>query len=201
MDPSGHFIISLIVGLSVSFAIGFTASTISQGIQYGWQNINWGQSVVDGLFSVASTALAATGIGAVASIMIGAAMGFGQYAIDSAFHGESLTWGGALLAIGLGAIAGGLSGAGASNGKVLADGMSGRAAAGMKAVITTVNRYGMNSAAYKNVMNLYGKAISASVQNTVNRVFTKSVLKIGGSTIGMPIAQYWGGRLFGLMGI
>lgn len=59
----------------------------------------------------------------------------------------------------------------------------------------------MNSAAYKNVMNLYGKAISASVQNTVNRVFTKSVLKIGGSTIGMPIAQYWGGRLFGLMGI
>ncbi len=201
MDPSGHFIISLIVGLSVSFAIGFTASTISQGIQYGWQNINWGQSVVDGLFSVASTALAATGIGAVASVLIGAAMGFGQYAIDSAFHGESLTWGGALLAIGLGAFAGWIGGAGASNGKVLADGMSGRAAAGMKAVITTVNRYGMNSAAYKNVMNLYGKAISASVQNTVNRVFTKSVLKIWGSTIGMPIAQYWGGRLFGLMGI
>ena len=201
MDPSGHLIISLIVGLSVSFAISFTASTISQGIQYGWQNINWGQSVVDGLFSVASTALAATGIGAVASVMIGAAMGFGQYAIDSAFHGESLTWGGALLAIGLGAIAGRLSGAGASNGKVLADGMSGRAAAGMKAVITTVNRYGMNSAAYKNVMNLYGKAISASVQNTINKKFTASVLVIWGSTIGTPIAQYWGGRLFGLMGI
>ena len=200
-DPDGTFIISLIVGLTVSFAIGFTVSTVSQGIQYGWQNINWGQSVVDGLFAVASTALAATGIGLIGSIGIGAVMGFGQYAIDSAFHGEALTWGGALLAIGLGAVAGGLSGAGASNGKVLADGMTGRAASGMKAVITTVNRYGINSSAYRNVMRLYGKAISASVQNTVNKAFTKSVLKIWGSTIVIPIVQYFGGRLFQLMGI
>ena len=71
-DPDGTFIISLIVGLTISFAIGFTVSTVSQGIQYGWQNINWGQSVVDGLFAVASTALAATGIGTIASVGIGA---------------------------------------------------------------------------------------------------------------------------------
>ena len=105
------------------------------------------------------------------------------------------------MAIGLGAVAGGLSGAGASNGKVLADGMTGRAASGMKAVITTVNRYGINSSAYRNVMRLYGKAISASVQNIVNKAFTKSVLKIWGSTIVIPIVQYFGGRLFQLMGI
>ena len=200
-DPNGTFIISLVVGLTISFVIGFTVSTISQGIQYGWQNINWGQSVVDGLFAVASTALAATGIGVAGSIGIGAAMGFGQYAIDSAFHGEALTWEGALLSIGLGAAAGGLSGAGASNGGQLAKGMTGRAASGMKAVITTVNRYGMNSTAYRNVMNLYGKAISAAVQNTVNKEFTKSVLKIWGSAIITPVAQYWGGRFFQLIGI
>ena len=200
-DPDGTFIISLIVGLTVSFTIGFAASTISQGIQYGWQNINWGQSVVDGLFAVASTALAATGIGLAGSIGIGAAMGFGQYAIDSAFHGEALTWGGAFLAIGLGALAGFLSGAGASNGKVLADNLPKRAASGMKALITTVNRYGMNSVEYRYIMNLYGKSISVAVQNIVNKNFTNSSLVIWGSAIVTPVFQYWGGRLLQLMGI
>lgn len=128
-------------------------------------------------------------------------MGFGQYAIDSAFHGEALTWGGAFLAIGLGALAGFLSGAGASNGKVLADNLPKRAASGMKALITTVNRYGMNSVEYRYIMNLYGKSISVAVQNIVNKNFTKSVLKIGGSTIVIPIVQYFGGRLLRLMGI
>ena len=200
-DPDGTFIISLIVGLTVSFTIGFAASTISQGIQYGWQNINWGQSVVDGLFAVASTALAATGIGLAGSIGIGAAMGFGQYAIDSAFHGEALTWGGAFLAIGLGALAGRLSGAGASNGKVLADNLPKRAASGMKALITTINRYGMNSVEYRYIMNLYGKSISVAVQNIVNKNFTNSSLVIWGSAIVTPVFQYWGGRLLQLMGI
>ena len=63
------------------------------------------------------------------------------------------------------------------------EGLTGRAASGMKAVITTINRYGIDSSAYRNVMNLYGKAISESVQNTVNKAFTKSAFKIWGSTI------------------
>ena len=190
VDPNGTLVISFIVGLVVSFAIGFASSSISQGIQYGWENINWVQSVVDGLFAVASTALAATGVGLGASIGLGAVLGFGQYAIDSAFHGESLTWSGAISAILVGAVAGAFSGAGASNGKVLAKGMTGRAETGMKALITTVNRYGANSAAFKNVMNLYRKAIATSVQNTINREFTKSVIKIGGSVIVSPGLQW-----------
>ena len=182
-DPSGAIVISLLVGLAVSFAVGFISSTISQGIQYGIENINFWQSAIDGSFALISTALAATGIGVVGSIVIGATLGLGQYLIDSYFHKEPITWYGALLSISLGAISGGLTGAGASNGKVLADGMTGRAASGMKAVITTINRYGIDSSAYRNVMNLYGKAISESVQNTVNKAFTKSAFKIWGSTI------------------
>ena len=196
VDPEGTFVISLITGLIVSFVIGFGVSTVSQGFQYGWKNINWGQSIVDGLFTVVSTALAATGIGSLASIAIGAVLGFGQYAIDSAFHGESLTWRGALIAIGFGIISGAISGAGASSADVLAKNMSGRAESGVKALITTINRYGKNSTAYRNVMNLYGKAISASVQNTINNAFTKSVIKIWGSTIVASIIQYWVGKLF-----
>ena len=196
VDPEGTFVISLITGLIVSFVIGFSVSTVSQGFQYGWKNINWGQSIVDGLFTVVSTALAATGIGFAAAVGIGAAMGFGQYVIDSAFHNQPLALSGALISIGIGAITGIIGGAGASNGKVLAKGMTGRAASGMKAVITTVNRYGINSTAYRNIMNLYGKAISASVQNTINNAFTKSVIKIWGSTIVASIIQYWVGKLF-----
>ena len=196
VDPNGTFVVSLVTGLIVSFVVGFSVSTVSQGIQYGWDNINWCQSIVDGLFTVGSTALAATGIGFAAAVGIGAAMGFGQYVIDSAFHNQPLTLSGALISIGIGAITGIIGGAGASNGKVLAKGMTGRAASGMKAVITTVNRYGINSTAYRNIMNLYGKAISASVQNTINNAFTKSVIKIGGSTIVASIIQYWVGKLF-----
>ena len=191
VDPNGTFIISFLVGLIVAFAVGFTASTVSQGLQYGWDNINWGQSIVDGLFAVGSAALAATGIGLLGSVAVGALMGGAQYALSCAFHGESLTWEGALTAVLFGAVAGAISGAGASNGKVLANGMTGRAQIGMKAVITTVNKYGINSSAYKNVLNLYGKAIAVSVQNTINKEFTKSVIKIWASTVVLPFAQ-WG---------
>ena len=191
VDPNGTLVISFIVGLVVSFAIGFASSSISQGIQYGWENINWVQSVVDGLFAVGSAALAATGIGLLGSVAIGALMGGAQYALSCAFHWEALTWEGALIAVSFGAVAGAISGAGASNGKVLANGMTGRAQTGMKAVITTVNKYGINSSAYKNVMNLYGKAIAVSVQTTINKEFTKSVMKIWASTVVVPFAQ-WG---------
>ena len=200
VDPDGTFI-SLFIGLTVSFIIGFGTSTISQGVQYGWDNINWAQSAVDGLFSVASTALAATGINFLTSIGIGMISGFSQYAIDSNFHNESLNLEGAISAIILGGAAGALSGAGASNGKVLAQGMSGRASTGMKALITTVNRYGMNSIEYRNIINLYGKAISTAVQNTINKAFTASVIKIWGSTIVMPAAQYLSVKTLQLLGL
>ena len=151
VDPNGKFIISFFAGLIISFAVGFTVSAVSQGIQYGWNNINYWQASVDGLFAVASTALAATGIGTGLSIVIGMGMSFGQYAIDSAFHGESLTWQGAIFAIALGGF---FSGAGATNAKVLAKGITGKAVTGMKAVITTVIKYGKNSVQYKKIMNL-----------------------------------------------
>jgi len=48
VDPEGHIAISLLVGLAVSFGVGFAASTINHGIQYGWANINFLQSGIDG---------------------------------------------------------------------------------------------------------------------------------------------------------
>ena len=194
VDPNGKFIISFFAGLIISFAVGFTVSAVSQGIQYGWNNINYWQASVDGLFAVASTALAATGIGTGLSIVIGMGMSFGQYAIDSAFHGESLTWQGAIFAIALGGF---FSGAGATNAKVLAKGITGKAVTGMKAVITTVIKYGKNSVQYKKIMNLYGKVIAEAVQDTINKVFTKGTIEVWISTIISSIVQLGIQRIFG----
>ena len=182
VDPTGNFAISFFVGLAVSFVVGFAVSTVSQGLQYGWDNINYWQVAIDGLFAAASTALSASGIGAILGRVINAAMSVGQYAIGTVMHGEKLTLSGIVTATALGLITGG---AGASNGKVLARDMSGRAATGMKAVITTVVRYGKNSIQYKKIMNLYGKTIADTVQGIVNKNFTRSVIFGLGS---MPIS-------------
>lgn len=189
VDPSGRFVISLLIGLGVAFAVGFTASVVSQGMQYGWNNINFVQAGIDGLFALAGAALAATGIEIWGSMALGAVMGFGQYAIGAAFHGEKLTWMGALTSITLGAISGAISGAGATNTKVLAKNMTGRASQGIKAMATTAQRYGMKSVQMQNIMNLYGKAIHTCVQNTVNKEFTKSIIKIWSAALLIPFAQ------------
>ena len=111
VDPTGHFAISLLVGLAVSFVIGSLSSIISQYVQYG--NVNWIQAGIDGLFAVASTALAYTGIGLIGSIVAGAGMGLAQYTLDSAVFHDDFSWSGALISIGLGALSGLASGRGA----------------------------------------------------------------------------------------
>ena len=145
VDCEGNFAIStILIGCLIAFAVCATVSTVSQGLQYGWNNISVGQVLVDGLFAAASVALATTGISFIASVGIGAAMGLGQYAIDSAFHGEAITWQGAIIATVMGGIGGAISSAGAKNLKSIAsiyDNMTGRAAQGFKALITTAQKY------------------------------------------------------------
>ena len=179
--------------------MGFGISAVSQGVQYGWQNISWGQSVVDGLFSVASAALSLTGLGFAASVALNVAMGYGQYAADCAFHGEALTWEGSIFTIATSAVTGIIGGAGATNAKTLAKGMSGRAETGMKALITTINKYGINSAAFKNVMNLYGKAIKASVQSTIRKQFVQGILINAGGLSVQALIQGFAQWIMGIL--
>ena len=193
-DPEGTFI-SLLIGLVVSAVIGFTSSVISQGIEYGWENINYGQAVVDGLFAVGSTALAATGIGFIASTALGAGMGFAQYAIDSAFHGEEITLGGALISTGLGALGGMLSGCGARNPKNILSNLSGRAKSGLQALKTTAQKFGAFSPQMTKVANLYGGAINTSIQLSIKRAFTKSAGIIWGLTAFLPFVSFGLNRL------
>ena len=91
----------------------------------------------------------------------------------------------------MGGIGGAFSGAGAKNIKSIApiyDDMTGRAAQGVKALITTAQKYGFGSKQMALVNNLYGKAIKEVVDQGVQKLFSKSVDKIIISTISIAVA-------------
>ena len=193
-DPSGHLAITttIVVSCLIAFAVGAGTSAVSQGLQYGWEEISIGQVLVDGALAAASVGLAATGIPLAASIGLGAAMGFGQYAAACGFHNESMTVEGAITATVLGGIGGAISGAGAKNLKTLAniyDGMTGRAATGFKALITTAQKYGFGSKQLSLVNNLYGKAIQTAVNQGIQKAFIGSSIKIVSTTIATPLVS------------
>ena len=91
----------------------------------------------------------------------------------------------------LGGIAGAWSGAGASNGKALAKSLSNGTAAGMKTLTANLTRYAKD--ALKTGIGL--------MTDIVNKNFTKSVIRIWGSTIVMPTAQYLSVKALQLLGL
>lgn len=128
----------------------------------------------------------------IASVGVGAAMGFGQYAIGAAFHNEAMTLQGAIISTVLGGIGGAVSGAGAKNLSTLAsiyDDMTGRAAQGVKALITAAQRYGFGSKQFALVNNLYGKAIQSAVNQGIKKAFVGATIKIIGTTVANPFVS------------
>ena len=181
-DPSGHLGISLLVGLGIAFVVGSVSSAVSQGVQYGWENINYLQAGIDGLFAVASTALAYTGIGLPGSILAGAGLGFAQYAVDSAVFHDDFTWSGAIIATGLGALGGLVSGRGAQHAKAIASNLDETGRTGVKAILTAYNKYGYGTG-YQKVLHLWGGRVADSLARSISQNFTKSAVKIYISTV------------------
>ncbi len=192
IDPTGHIAISLILGLVVSFAIGTTASAISQYVQYG--DVNWLQAGADGLFAVASTALAYTGIGLIGSIATGAVMGLAQYTLDSAVFHDDFSWSGALIATGLGALGGLASGRGAQHFKSIGSNLDDTGRTGVKAILTAFDKYG-TGAGYQKVINLWGGRVANSLAKSISQNFTKSALIIWGTTAASYVTSYWLGKI------
>ena len=190
-DPDGTIVFSLFVGMAIAFAVGAISSAVSQGVTYGWDNINIGQVVVDGIFAAGSAALASTGIGILASGAIGAAMGFGQYAIGASFHGEEITLRGSITSTLLGFGGGLLSGAGAKNAKSIAESLTGRADQGVRALATAAQKYGINSKQVGLVQNLYGSAIRTATEKIVNESFVKGIVKCCIIVPGTSIVNYF----------
>ena len=181
VDPSGH-IIGLIIGLLAgAFIVGSATSAISQGVTYGWDNIDILQVFTDGLFALGSTALAMTGIGSIGSAIIGAGMGFAQYAIGASRHGEDITLLGSLTSIGLGAIGGAISGAGARNNTSIIKNMklTGSGASAVKAITTATNRYFAGEISMRGLQattNLWGNAALNAVQNAIAPAIARGMI-------------------------
>ena len=183
VDPSGHFVISLLVGTAVAFALGATVSVVSQGIKYGWDNISVWQVLLDGTTAAASVLLSATGISLFGSMLLGSAMSVGQYVAGSVIHGEDITLLGVLISVTIGFLSGLISGAGARNMKAIAKSLEGRASQGLKALVTTASRYGINSRQVALVNNLYRSAINSAIKVKMAKSITGASLTTWISTV------------------
>ena len=180
-DGSGHLAISigLFLGLVIaSFAIGFTSSVVTQGITYGWENVNgytFLQAAIDGLFAAGSMALAYTGIGLAASMFIGGVAGFAQYSIDSAFHND-FSWSGALVSTGLGVLGGFVSGRGMQHAASIASKLDDVGWSGLDAVLTAHARYGAGRG-FQATVNLWGSRLATSITKSMTQNFIATFVK------------------------
>ena len=202
-DPSGHSITLALIFAGI-FAVGFGSSLFINAATNNWQ-LDWrdfAQAGVDGLFAVAGTALAMTGIGAGVSIGLGAVMGWSQYAIGTKIQGGNLTWSGSITAIAFGALGGKISGAGAANVKNITKNLTGLSDDGLraaKAIATALNRRmagQISKRGFQGVINLYGKtafsAIDTAITITSEKLFREAARNIA---IYTPFANMASGGL------
>ena len=202
-DPSGHSVVLALI-LAGTFAVGFGSSLLINAATNDWQ-LDWrdfAQAGIDGLFAMGSTVLAMTGIGFWASVGIGAAMGWSQYALGTAVQGGNLTWSGSLTAIGFGALGGAISGAGAANTRNIANNMVGLSDDGARAISAITNAANRKIAGqisqkgFQGVVNLYGKtafnAVQAAIPGTMRMLFMQAARNIA---IYTPISNIVSGGL------
>lgn len=203
VDPSGHSI-TLALIFAGTFAVGFGSSLFINAATNNWK-LDWrdfAQAGVDGLFAVAGTALAMTGICSGVSIGLGAAMGWSQYAIGTKIQGGDLTWSGSITAIAFGALGGIISGSGATNVQNVADNLIGLSDDGLraaKAIATAMNKRmagQISKRGFQGVINLYGKtafsAIDAAIPVTSRMLFMGAAKKLAFYT---PVANIASGGL------
>ena len=202
-DPSGHSI-TLALIFAGTFAVGFGSSLFINAATNNWELdwIDFAQAGIDGLFAVAGTALAMTGICTGVSIGLGAAMGWLQYATGTKIQGGNLTWSGSFTAIVFGAIGGRISGAGATNVKNVANHLTGLSDDGFraaKAIATAMNRRmagQISKRGFQGVLNLYGKtafsAIYEAITITSEKLFKEAARNLA---IYTPLANMGSGFL------
>lgn len=140
---------------------------MSQGVQNGWDNINYLQAGVDGIFSALSVGLAYTGIGVGFSMLAGAGLGCFQYTFSSVAFGTEFTADGLIKSGVLGALGGLISGAGAQNAKALAK--------------TLLNNTSPTAVGIVRGMRSFTNSVAFS--SVVNKAFTWSAFKTYGTMV------------------
>ncbi len=202
-DPDGNSAVLALI-LAGTFAVGFGSSLLINAAHNDWQ-LDWrgfAQAGVDGLFAMGSTLLAMIGIGFWASVGIGAAMGWSQYALGTTIQDDDITWLDSLTAIGFGALGGAISGAGAANTRNIANnmvGLSDDGARALGAITKAANRRFLNQISPKGMqatLNRWGKiafeAVQSATPGTMKMLFMQSARNI---VIYTPLANIVTGGL------
>ena len=124
VDENGYFLLWLfITAIIVGAVISAGTSIVSQGINNGWENINWWQVGWDALIGGISGALSVTGLGVVGMTIAGGVIGLVSSVGSNLIAGNDFTdwrtWLDIGISTGLGAFFGFIGGAGATNAKHL----------------------------------------------------------------------------------
>ncbi len=166
------------------------------------------QAGLDGLIAVGTTALSFTGIPAWGMGLVGAATGFGQYAMDAGFHNQQLTWAGSITSTVLGGVFGLVGGPGSRNPGAIIDNMVGLSDDGVRAInaiTNAANRRVLGEISEKGMqatLNLYGRtafnAVQAAIPGTIRHLMIKGIapgiylpLINAGLSIGLDYLYQW----------
>ena len=172
---------NIIIGAAAGAIISGAISVISQGIENGWDNINWGSVGVAAATGAISGGLAATGVGVVGQTIANGVIGAVSAGVDTyvssggkATASEYLT----NIAVGgvLGAVSGRIGGSGAGNKHLSAS--ASRALKRVGSAVSNVGKSGIKTAA-KEVAKAgryyYSQVAKQALQNASKAV--RSIVK------------------------
>ena len=120
VDPSGYFIFSIlavVIGAAIGATVSAATNIVSQGIQNGWNNINWGEVAWNAVIGGIGGAIGATGIGLFGQAFINAGLSAVQSIGTDIINGSPISWNNAFVSAMLGALSGFIGGSGAQSSK------------------------------------------------------------------------------------
>lgn len=167
-DPEGTWLIALLVSALIGAVVSAALSLYNEVKEKGWENVNVGKVIFDGLLGGIGGMAAASGLGTIAMMAVGAGLGLAQGLGDSILDGKSFADGDTWKNIVYSTIAGGLAfrigGAGAKNVANLAEGFN------KKVLRTTIEiglKSGTNSAINSMIRKLLIKGLSKGELSTI----------------------------------
>lgn len=183
VDPSGHFIFSLlavVIGAAIGTTISAATNIVSQGIQNGWGNINWGEVALSAVIGGIGGAIGATGIGLGGQILISAGLSAAQSMGTDIINGNPINWNSAFDSALLGAISGLLGGGGAQSSKSMTSTLfKAMPFKSSNVVKNTISKFFIGGVSLKGVqgtMNLFLKSATVSFTKALKNTAIKNVL-------------------------
>ena len=183
IDPSGHFIFSLlavVIGAAIGATVSAATNIVSQGIQNGWENINWGEVALSAVIGGIGGAFGATGIGLGGQVLINAGLSAVQSIGTDIINGNPINWNNAFDSALLGAISGFLGGGGAQTSKsmtsTLFKTMPFKSSSVVKNTISKFFMKGISLRGVQGTMNLFLKSATVSFAKALKNTAIKNVL-------------------------